>query len=93
MLSSLFASVFLICLSALFSGLTLGLMGLDKVGLQIVIESGQRNEVQGHCMCPYSAMRPFAIPTNLHTLLCYKIEQKATEPGARALRHTLSAHK
>ena len=43
--SSLLASLFLISLSALFSGLTLGLMGLDKVGLQIVIESGQRAEV------------------------------------------------
>ena len=29
--------LFLICLSALFSGLTLGLLGLDKMGLQIVI--------------------------------------------------------
>ena len=29
----------LICMSGLFSGLTLGLMGLDKMGLEIVIES------------------------------------------------------
>lgn len=29
--------LFLLCLSALFSGLTLGLLGLDKMGLQIVI--------------------------------------------------------
>lgn len=32
-----FIIMFLICLSALFSGLTLGLLGLDKMGLQIVI--------------------------------------------------------
>lgn len=30
--------IFLICMSALFSGLTLGLMGLDKTGLEIVME-------------------------------------------------------
>lgn len=29
--------IFLICMSALFSGLTLGLMGLDKTGLEIVM--------------------------------------------------------
>ena len=29
--------VFLLCMSALFSGLTLGLMGLDKTGLEIVM--------------------------------------------------------
>lgn len=32
--------VLLVCLSALFSGLTLGLMGLDKTGLEIVMEGG-----------------------------------------------------
>ena len=42
--ASLIGALVLICLSALFSGLTLGLMGLDKMGLQIVIESGQRAE-------------------------------------------------
>jgi len=68
-------------------------MGLDKVGLQIVIESGQRHEVQGHCMRPHSAMRPFAIRTYLHTLLCHKIEQKVSERGTRALGYTLSARK
>ena len=31
----------LICFSGLFSGLTLGLMGLDKIGLEIVIRSGE----------------------------------------------------
>lgn len=30
--------IFLICMSALFSGLTLGLMGLDRTGLEIVME-------------------------------------------------------
>lgn len=29
--------VFLVCFSALFSGLTLGLLGLDKIGLEIII--------------------------------------------------------
>lgn len=29
--------IFLICFSALFSGLTLGLLGLDKIGLEIII--------------------------------------------------------
>jgi CBS domain containing-hemolysin-like protein len=51
--ASLLATLILISLSALFSGLTLGLMGLDKVGLQIVIESGLRPEVPALCarMC------------------------------------------
>jgi metal transporter CNNM len=31
----------LICFSALFSGLTLGLMGLDKMGLEVVIKCGE----------------------------------------------------
>ena len=44
--ASLIGALVLICLSALFSGLTLGLMGLDKMGLQIVIESGQRAEAE-----------------------------------------------
>ena len=43
---SLVAICILISLSALFSGLTLGLMSLDMVGLQIVIQSGQRPEVR-----------------------------------------------
>jgi metal transporter CNNM len=36
--------VVLICFSALFSGLTLGLMGLDKVGLQIVLGAGNMED-------------------------------------------------
>lgn len=68
MYSSLFASVFLICLSALFSGLTLGLMGLDKVGLQIVIESGQRAEV----WCPGTLPR---LADCLRLYRLHKIEQ------------------
>lgn len=32
--------VFLVCLSGLFAGLTLGFMGLDKIGLEIVMEAG-----------------------------------------------------
>jgi metal transporter CNNM len=35
--------LFLVCLSALFSGLTLGLLGLDVVGLEIII--GGNNEI------------------------------------------------
>ncbi|RHY51685.1 hypothetical protein DYB34_011903 [Aphanomyces astaci] len=35
------AVVLLVCLAAIFSGLTLGLMALDKNGLQIVIEAGE----------------------------------------------------
>jgi CBS domain containing-hemolysin-like protein len=34
----------LICLSGLFSGLTLGLMGLDKVILNVLIEQRQEKE-------------------------------------------------
>jgi hypothetical protein len=45
--ASLVAILFLLSMSALFSGLTLGLMGLDMVGLRIVIESGERPEVSG----------------------------------------------
>lgn len=36
--------VALICLSALFSGLTLGLMSLDKTGLEIIVASGEEPE-------------------------------------------------
>jgi hypothetical protein len=43
--ASIIAILFLLSMSALFSGLTLGLMGLDMVGLRIVIESGERPEV------------------------------------------------
>jgi len=39
-----FGIVCLILLSALFAGLTLGLMTLDKVGLKIVIESGKYSD-------------------------------------------------
>jgi hypothetical protein len=45
--SSIAAIFVLLSMSALFSGLTLGLMGLDMVGLRIVIESGERPEVSG----------------------------------------------
>eukprot|EP00013_Stygamoeba_regulata_P020504 CAMPEP_0177657806 /NCGR_PEP_ID=MMETSP0447-20121125/16422_1 /TAXON_ID=0 /ORGANISM="Stygamoeba regulata, Strain BSH-02190019" /LENGTH=629 /DNA_ID=CAMNT_0019162267 /DNA_START=234 /DNA_END=2123 /DNA_ORIENTATION=- len=38
------AIVVLVCFSALFSGLTLGLLSLDKVGLEIVIGSGTAKE-------------------------------------------------
>eukprot|EP01028_Stygiella_incarcerata_P005874 TRINITY_DN24286_c1_g1_i1.p1 TRINITY_DN24286_c1_g1~~TRINITY_DN24286_c1_g1_i1.p1 ORF type:complete len:560 (+),score=172.06 TRINITY_DN24286_c1_g1_i1:156-1835(+) len=37
-------SAFLIMLSAMFSGLTLGLMGLDKVALQVIMQSGTPQE-------------------------------------------------
>lgn len=36
--------VLLICLTASFSGLTLGLMGLDNIGLEIVMKSGKPKE-------------------------------------------------
>ncbi|KNC49987.1 metal transporter CNNM4 [Thecamonas trahens ATCC 50062] len=41
---SLLPILFLIVLSGLFSGLTLGLMGLDKVGLEVVMASGTPEE-------------------------------------------------
>ena len=41
---------FLICQSALFSGLTLGLLGLDKVGLQIII-AGDDAELAEYVFC------------------------------------------
>eukprot|EP01119_Soliformovum_irregulare_P021820 TRINITY_DN733_c1_g1_i1.p1 TRINITY_DN733_c1_g1~~TRINITY_DN733_c1_g1_i1.p1 ORF type:complete len:549 (+),score=172.25 TRINITY_DN733_c1_g1_i1:106-1752(+) len=44
LISNWIAIIFLVSLSALFSGLTLGLLGLDKVGLKIVIESGSEAE-------------------------------------------------
>mmetsp|Transcript_32513 Transcript_32513/g.103528 ORF Transcript_32513/g.103528 Transcript_32513/m.103528 type:complete len:554 (-) Transcript_32513:737-2398(-) len=44
-LSLLFALI-LICLSGLFSGLTLGLMSLDSLGLQIVAEGGEPQEAR-----------------------------------------------
>jgi len=39
---TILAIALLICCSALFAGLTLGLMGLDKIGLQIVIDGGSK---------------------------------------------------
>lgn len=63
--------VVLICLSALFSGLTLGLMGLDQMGLKIVIESGSREEAstQEKRDARYAkAIQPFRERGNL--LLC-----------------------
>jgi metal transporter CNNM len=33
--------IFLVALSAVFSGLTLGLMSLDKIGLEVVIGAGE----------------------------------------------------
>lgn len=41
---SLPLSLGLVLLSGLFSGLTLGLMSLDKVGLQILAEAGSPTE-------------------------------------------------
>jgi metal transporter CNNM len=41
---NLIASLCLLSLSALFSGLTLGLMSLDKIGLEVVIQSGERED-------------------------------------------------
>jgi hypothetical protein len=45
--ASVIAIFVLLSMSALFSGLTLGIMGLDLVGLRIIIESGERPEVSG----------------------------------------------
>ena len=39
--------VVLICMSGLFSGLTLGLMGLDKVGIEIVLGAGAMEDATG----------------------------------------------
>eukprot|EP00290_Baffinella_frigidus_P002445 CAMPEP_0180186904 /NCGR_PEP_ID=MMETSP0986-20121125/43239_1 /TAXON_ID=697907 /ORGANISM="non described non described, Strain CCMP2293" /LENGTH=692 /DNA_ID=CAMNT_0022140953 /DNA_START=14 /DNA_END=2093 /DNA_ORIENTATION=+ len=68
---SIIATGVLLCLSALFSGLTLGLMGLDQMGLQVVIRSGTRPEASaqerkdaGHAQRIY----PFRKRGNL--LLC-----------------------
>lgn len=36
----LLPAVLLVALSAMFSGLTLGLLSLDTIGLQVIIESG-----------------------------------------------------
>ena len=38
--------ILLISLSALFSGLTLGLMGLDKTGLEIIMDGGDEKSAQ-----------------------------------------------
>jgi hypothetical protein len=43
----LLPAVLLIALSAMFSGLTLGLLSLDTIGLQVIIESGARLPVCG----------------------------------------------
>ncbi|EKX51381.1 hypothetical protein GUITHDRAFT_65872 [Guillardia theta CCMP2712] len=66
--TSLIASVVLISLSALFSGLTLGLMGLDQVGLRIVIESGERPEASASDARYARRIQPFRKRGNL--LLC-----------------------
>ena len=41
---NLSAIIVLICFSGLFSGLTLGLLGLDLIGLEIVMEAGSEEE-------------------------------------------------
>lgn len=46
MLIKYLVSLGLLCLSGLFSGLTLGLMSLDNVGLQIIIDGGDEEEAK-----------------------------------------------
>ena len=55
--------VFLISLSALFSGLTLGLLGLDKMGLRIVMNGGDEKLAA-------MARKIFPIRENGNLLLC-----------------------
>ena len=55
--------IVLICMSALFSGLTLGLLGLDKIGLQIVM-SGDDKKLAAN------AARIAPIRENGNLLLC-----------------------
>jgi CBS domain containing-hemolysin-like protein len=63
--------VFLIAFSALFSGLTLGLMGLDKVGLQIVLGAGSMQDATDlqkyHAEC---AKKIQPVRENGNRLLC-----------------------
>eukprot|EP00898_Chlorokybus_atmophyticus_P008522 jgi/Chlat1/8671/Chrsp88S08059 len=56
-------AIFLIMMSAMFAGLTLGLMSLDKVGLQIIMEGGDKKERKWA-----AAIRPIRERGNL--LLC-----------------------
>jgi metal transporter CNNM len=60
---SLIIVILLICLSATFSGLTLGLMGLDLNGLEIVIEGGDEQERK-------NASKIFTIRKHGNLLLC-----------------------
>jgi metal transporter CNNM len=55
--------IFLTCLSSLYSGLTLGLLGLDKTGLEIIMagESPERAEM---------ARKVYSIRKNGNLLLC-----------------------
>jgi hypothetical protein len=55
--------VFLLVLSAMFSGLTLGVLGLDLTGLEIVKESGDANNAK-------YAERIYPIRKNGNQLLC-----------------------
>jgi hypothetical protein len=55
--------VFLLALSAMFSGLTLGVLGLDLTGLEIVKESGDANNAK-------YAERIYPIRKNGNQLLC-----------------------
>lgn len=55
--------IILISLSALFSGLTLGIMGLDKTGLEIVMDVSRKKEcfvvtrAERRLTCDYSSCR------------------------------------
>jgi len=59
----IFLIIILICLSALFSGLTLGLMSLDMTGLEIVMEGDDRKNAE-------YARRIYPIRKNGNLLLC-----------------------
>merc|ERR1719321_2562179 len=41
-----FGVIVLVMFSALFSGLTLGLLGLDKIGLEIIAEAGSKKDAR-----------------------------------------------
>ena len=53
--------VFLVCMSAMFSGLTLGLLSLDKTGLEILIDGDDvKNAAAAKKIYPHSSTGKFA---------------------------------
>ncbi len=69
-------------LSASFSGLTLGIMGLDQMGLKMVIESGMQNSLlHPSCISRIVASYIFPSGTQVHNqMLQHPKQQKQSMP-------------